>query len=518
MPICQTCGLDKPVTAFDLSGNKRLRDKGHRRGICRKCREEKRAPAPKPEKPIKRFTRPLDGVSRFLITSAQNATDVHEPFFATLKVAAEAMGAKIIVVPYRYKNPTAYQSKNGKDDQEYWNPLVEPYLYNVRKNLCDNLTLAADVQIAATGSSPLNGFESLTGDRSCIIGHPKMQFRSVPVPSGKYAKILSTTGTCTRRNWSNTKAGALARFHHYLGAVVVEVDGRQFHLRQINADRTDGSFIDKDKLYTSKGVTDAPPALGLVCGDTHVRFTDPGVDKATFGPGGIVETLKPKTIVFHDLFDGYSVNPHHANDPFIAAVKARYALGNVREEVEEAVKFVVDRCKGRQAVVVPSNHDNFLARWIRNTDWKANPLNAAFYLETAQAMLASVRRGPGGAEYEDPFRYWVEKLKGTANIKALKMDESFVIGDSECGLHGDKGPNGARGTLKNMARLGTKVNTGHLHGPGIEEGGYGVGTSTPRKLEYTQGPGSWLNTHCAIYANKKRSLITIIGDRWHVPA
>lgn len=521
MKTCQgPCGKELPVTAFDLAGNARLRAKGHRRTKCRKCRESNKTPAPKPEAPIKRFTRPLAGVQRFLITSAQNATEIHDGFVGALEVAAEAMGAELVVIPYRYKNPTGWQSKNQKpeDDGEWWDGDIEPYLYNVRKKLCANLVLASDVRIAATAANPLSGFESLTGAESCIIGHPKMAFRSVPVPSGKYAKILSTTGTCTRRNWSDTKAGALARFHHYLGAVVVEIDGKTFHLRQINADRTTGDFIDKDKYYSSSGVKQAPPALAIKLGDVHVGETDPLVDEATFGAGGIVPTLQPKVILWDDLFNGYSVNPHHAGDPFVAVMKSQHGLGDVRAEVERAVQYVADRSKGRKSVIVPSNHDNFLARWVRSIDWRTNPANAGFYFETAQAMLASVRKGPGGVEYDDPFRYWVEKLKGKADITALKVDESFTVAGIECGLHGDLGPNGARGTIRNLSRLGTKVIIGHSHSPGIEEGAYQTGTSTPRKLEYTRGPSSWLNTHCVIYANGARSLITIIGNRWHVPA
>lgn len=511
MPICNgPCGRDLRVTAFDL-------DKpGHRRKTCRTCRGSKQARAKAPAViKAKRFTRHLDGVKRFLITSAQNATQADPAFLGALKVAAKAMGAELIVVPYRYKNPTrVWEPDNEKN--EWWDPALEPYLYNTRKKLCPNLVLAGDVMIAATASSPLTGFESLTGAESCIIGHPKMQFRSIPVPSGRYPKILTTTGAVTKRNYSKTKAGSLGKFHHFLGALVVEVEGKKFHLRQLNASREDGSFIDLDKHYSEAGVTKAPPALALVMGDTHVRTTDKAVDKVTFGPDGIVETLNPRELVFHDLFDGYSVNPHHIGNPFVAQAKYLAHFGNVRAEVEEAVQFLCERSKGRKAVVVASNHDNFLSRWVIATDWKQNPANAAFYLETAQAMLTGTKMGPGGAEYPDPFCHWIEKLKGDAEVTALAMDQSHTIAGIECGLHGDRGPNGSRGTLKNMSRMGTRLISAHEHTPGIEEANYKVGTSTPRKLEYTHGPSSWQNTHCAIYANGKRSLITIIDGTWRV--
>lgn len=450
-----------------------------------------------------------------MITAAQNATPVHDGFWRTLQVAARHLGAEIVVVPLRYKNPTSLWSAS-QQGAETWAPEVVPYLVNQRKKLCPNLALVADVKTQPTARSPLSGFEALTGPESCIVGHTKMQFRVVPVPSGRTPKILSTTGACTLPNYTDTRAGKLGRFHHYLGAVIVEVSGKRFHLRQINADRSDGSFIDLDLKFTRQGVEKAPPALGLVTGDTHVRFVDPAVDRATYGPGGIVETLDPQVIVWHDVFDGFSVNPHHKGDPFIAAAKGRAGATNVRAEVEMTVDFLRTRSAGRQGVVVSSNHDNFLARWIRDNDWRHVGANAEFYLETVQAILKSARLTARGVEYDDPFTYWLQKLNAP-NVRALAMDESFVIGEIECGLHGHQGPNGARGSVRNLSQLGVRVISGHGHTPAIEDGHYRVGTSTPLKLDYTHGPTNWLNTHCVVYANGKRSLITIIDGEWRRP-
>lgn len=465
--------------------------------------------------PIERYARPLNA-SRYLITSAQNATPVHAGFLAALKQAAKHLKAELVVVPFRYKNPTSIWSRK-QDSEERWAPELEPFLFNVRRKLCSNLVLLGDVKVQPTAGSPLTGFEALTGAESCILGHPKMQLRSVAAPSSRYPKILSTTGACTRRNYTDTKAGKLGAFHHFLGAVVVEVDARQFRLYQVNADRVDGSFTHLATHYTATGHRPAAPALGLVMGDTHVRTTDRAVDAATFGPGGIVEALRPRVRVWHDLLDGYAVNPHHQGNPFIAAAKHRAGWGNAAEEVLAAVEFVRQRTPpGTRSVIVPSNHNDFLSRWVIATDWRQSPGNAAFYLETAQAMLASVRMGAGGAEYADPFRHWVEKLRGKAPIRCLGKDESFKLADVECGLHGDKGPNGARGSMRNLSRIGAKVITAHGHSPGIEEGNYRVGTSTPRSLEYTGGPSSWQNVHCVTYATGKRSLLFVVDGRWRL--
>lgn len=459
-----------------------------------------------------RFFRPLGG-KRFLITAAQNATPVHAEFWKTLQVAARHLDAELVVIPLRYKNPTSTFSK-ANVDQQWWATETRPYLFNVRKKLCDNLVIAGDVKTQPTASSPLTGFESLTGKESCILGHTKMQFRTVPVPTGRFPKILTTTGACTVPNYTDTKAGKLGAFHHFLGALLVEVQGKKFHLRQLNADKRDGSFIDLNTLYTVTGARPAPPALGLAMGDTHVRFTCPKVDRATFGPGGIVETLNPEALIFHDAFDGYSVNPHHKADPFIAHAKGQAGFADPEKEVRELATFVLKRAANRRAVLVDSNHGTFVARWIRDNDWRTVG-NKRFFLETALMVLESVKMTGRGTEYADPLALWMKRL--APSVVCPEADSSVKLADIECGMHGHAGPNGAKGTVKNLARLGARVISGHGHSPAIEEGHYRVGTSSPLSLDYTHGPTSWLNTHCAVYANGKRSLISVIDGEWRLP-
>jgi hypothetical protein len=460
----------------------------------------------------KRFFRPLRG-ERFIITAAQNATPVHIDFFASLKRAAEYYQAELIVIPLRYKNPTSHWSKLQKE-HEWWAPEVRPYLHNVRKKLAKHLILAADVKTQPTASSPLTGFESLTGAESCIIGHPKMQFKTVPVPTGRYPKILTTTGICTLPNYTDSKAGKIGAFHHFMGGLIVEVRNNKFHLRQLNMDDRDGSFIDLDIKYTPNSILHAQPALALVMGDTHVRVTDPLVDQATFGPKGIVNTLDPKVLIFHDLIDGETVNPYEVGNPFISQAKRKAQRQDVQEEIQEVVEFVNVRAQGRDAIIVESNHHDFLARWVIRADWKQDLKNAPFYLKTAQAMLESTRMEANGAAYIDPFIYWVKELGCLSNIRCLAADESYQVSGIECGMHGNRGPGGAKGSLKNLSRLGVKVITGHRHAPGIEEGHYQVGTSSFRRLAYQKGPDSSLNTHCVVYANGKRALLTIIDGEW----
>lgn len=86
--------------------------------------DEDTAPGPPPE--IERMippTTPPPQVERYVVTYAQNATPVHEPFLAALRVYCEAQHAHLIVIPGRYKNPTSQWGEHHSHD-EWWAPEI----------------------------------------------------------------------------------------------------------------------------------------------------------------------------------------------------------------------------------------------------------------------------------------------------------------------------------------------------------------------------------------------------------
>tara|TARA_S200002703_G_scaffold151577_1_gene151157 strand:- start:536 stop:841 length:306 start_codon:yes stop_codon:yes gene_type:complete len=99
-------------------------------------------------------------------------------------------------------------------------------------------------------------------------------------------------------------------------------------------------------------------------------------------------------------------------------------------------------------------------------------------------------------------------------MKFLGGDEPYMVHDIDVSQHGHKGPNGVRGSLTNLSKIGVKTVIGHCHSPGIMGGCWQVGTSSRYDLEYIQGPSSWLHCHCVIHANGKRQLLPIIEGKW----
>lgn len=501
---------------------------------------QRKGPAPK-------FKRKLDS-KIFVVTSAQNATPLHSAFWSSLLQYCEFRGAELMVIPIRYKNATSRWTESQQNAEwwldapaEPWSPEItkesgtayyarvypnRKYLWNVRKALNKNISILGDIKVQPTATSPVTGFEGITHGESAILGHTKLQLKVVATPQGKYPKIITTTGACTVKNYTDTRAGKLGEFHHTLGAAVVEVDGPRFHLRQINASK-DGSFYDivggEVWSFGSDWAGGTPwkhegGVPGIVMGDTHVEGIDPDVERATFQE--IIPQLNPKKAIYHDLEDGGSVNHWAAKNPFVTGARYFSEAGSASEEFYDALAFVRERTvSGVESVIVASNHNDWLHRWILDRDWKTlSPKDRGFYLKVASKLYEKSKELTADqAEGLNAFIMLAkEHFADDKNIKVLDYEESCLVGGIECGMHGHFGPNGSRGSAKNMRRIGVKSIIGHSHTPAIEEGCYQVGTSTRLSRGYTHGPSSWLNTHCVIYPNGKRTLINIIDGKWRL--
>lgn len=447
--------------------------------------------------------------SRWVITSAQNATPVHKGFLASLRQYCEINDAELVIIPFRYKNPTSVFTDK---DYDWWDSEISDHLVDRRVELCEGVTVLGDVQIQPTAKSPLTGLEGFTGTNSCIVGHPKYQFKTVATRQGDMAKIMSTTGAITLPNYTRSKAGKTGHHHHTFSATVLESDGSQFYIRQVSAN-DDGSFTDLDRVYSAEGVNIAQRAASVVLGDLHAWWASDEVDAATFGADGLINIVNPETVFIHDAVDGYSISHHHRGDPFIKYAKHHSVCGNILTELEDFSDCIRERMRGDiDYIVVPSNHDDHITRYLKETDWRHDPENAEFYLETALHMIRNTEMADGGSSTPRPFDYWMNKLIPELNV--IDRESSFEILGVEHAYHGDIGPNGARGSTKNMSQIGVKVTAGHCHSPAVIDGAYSVGVSTGRMAYAAGGPSGWLNTHCVLYADGKRSLIHIINGKF----
>jgi hypothetical protein len=455
----------------------------------------------------------------YIITAAQNATPIHEPFFAALLKYCELRDAELMVIPYRYKNPTSLWSDTNKGG-EWWFSSLEPYLVDTKVKITKSLQMLGQIKTQPTAVAPLSGFDAFTGSDSAILGHPKVQLKTIATPSKQMPKILTTTGACTVENYTDSKAGHKGRFHHNISALVVEVDGDKFHLRHVHGE-DDGSFYDLQYHYTPRGRSLYGRVAAFVPGDIHAEFVDKSVEKAMFGKGSICDVLNPETIAYHDIEDFYRRNHHHNGNDVIAFGKHHYGRNNVEEGLQMSADFIDRNARpDTMNLIVRANHDEAFDRWLADADPKYDPENARFYYYMKFHQLDSVAMTDTGFSYIDAFEFWCNNpldqlgIQENDNVVFLKRDESFVVAGIEIGFHGDKGINGSRGSAQAFSKIGPKTIIGHSHSPSITEGCYQVGLSAQLNLEYASGPSSWLHSHCVVYPNGSRVLLNVIDGDW----
>ena len=440
----------------------------------------------------------------YVITTAVNATKAHPGFIQALERYCAMRGAQLLVIPLRYHNPT---NRDANRDDEWWDSRLVPYLTSERTTIGRDVTVLADIKTQPTAVNPIQKWKTITGSNHAILGHPRIALQTVATHPGAPAKLVMSTGAVTTEQYSDTNAGASGRFHHTLGAVVVEVDGEHSHIRHLCPTK-DGAFIDLATKYTKTGVEPAQPAAVLTMGDIHAEMAEPAVTRATEELAAVV---KPKVLVLHDVLNFGSAS-HHTKyfEKFMRHVQGRT---NVLKELEKTAKHVDHLATfAEKTVMVNSNHHDHFQQWLEKAEHAHDMENALVFHETKAAMLKAIHDGA----YLDPFRYWMDKLmREPSRLQWLKPGESFTRRGVEFSWHGHKGPNGARGSTKGYATVGAKVTKGHSHGAEIIDGAHSVGTSSQMDLGYNiDAPSGWTWTHEILYANGKRSLIHCTGGRF----
>jgi hypothetical protein len=448
---------------------------------------------------------------RIVVTAAQNATMVHSEFWLALKSYVHSMDAALIVIPIKHKTITAQDDLFASSYDE----RLEPYLCeNVIEFTEQNLKIYGNLKIQATAENPLAGLDPLSKGHSLIVGHAQVQLKTLPNIDRRIADVICTTGAITVKNYSKTKLGEKAKFNHSYSALILELDGPYYHIRHLNYSEESKSFWDVNTEYRADGTISEGTAEALVTGDEHIMWRDSGVEKWTYtDDSSMLNVLKPKHLVRHDSLDCYSVSHHHRHSIFTQYAKWKSGSNSIEDEIKQVVDYVNQTtpswCK---SLIVQSNHNEHLLRWLNEVDIKQEPWNARLYHFLMYQMLSETKMGDNGAEYPDPFKLVAEPWLNNNVTFVSRM--GYKIMDIEVGAHGDVGVNGARGSARSFARIPDKMIVGHSHSPAIEKGCYVVGTSSKLSLEYNRGASTWSHAHVVIHANGKRQMLFITPNGW----
>lgn len=467
------------------------------------------------------------GVRRYLLTAAQNDTPIHESFWNNLQAFARHIGAEISVGGFSYQ--LGVFTDHTARAQVFAEPL-RPYMAHLQTDL-GGVIWCAEVNTLPTAVRPLSGLETYTRGRYGVFPHAKIQLVSVPAIEHGQAAILCTTGACTIPNYIEKKAGLKARFHHQIGATLVEIDsaGRKF-MYQISAQEEDGSFQHFTMQVKNGRVTDGHRIEAITWGDIHREKIDPQVAKACWGidvdtdeqteKTSMLDELRPRHQFFHDLLDFTYRNHHRRNDHAFMFKMVAQGTDCVEEAVKSCSRFLrVTSREWCQSVVIPSNHNDAYPKWLRDTDCREDPVNARFWMESNLALYRAIEKG----DEEFDIVHWAMSRydhRSLEDIVFLPRNGSYLIcqahGGIENVLHGDQGPNGARGSPLGLTKVGKRLNTGHTHVASIFDGVYTGGLCGLLDQGYNEGPSSWSHTQTITYPNAKRTLVTMQDGRWRV--
>lgn len=467
---------------------------------------------------------------KFLFTAAQNDAPLHDEFWTNLQAYARFIDAEIVVGPFTYE--TAWWSEN--------NPLARSYDPELSEHLCfgqmeigDNFIFAGEMNTLPTASQPISDLTTYSRNRWAVFPHAKRQLKSVPSTDPTIqAHQVMTTGCVTRPKVIPRKAGVKSLFHQVIGAVLVEfdVEGRIF-ARQITA-KEDGSFYDLTWRVSGEGMVTGPHRVkAVVAADLHTRKIDNANAMATFGfdmtgsgvryHGSLLDTLRPEYLMLHDVFDHETRNHHNANDPGHAFEMHLRGRNSILSEIVQVGYFLEKAANDeREVVVVESNHDIGLDRYIREGRYRQDAPNIRLGLRLEEAMLdhrANVAKALDAGEEPPRFSLLEGAVRGTgamlAGVSWAYDGASFLIDGIEVGHHGFRGVNGSKGTVQGFAKTGRRLTIGDKHSPEINEGVFVAGALNLQH-GYNRGPSTWAVSHVVHYPDGHRSIITLQDGRW----
>lgn len=462
------------------------------------------------EQYLKAKARVHDGTKKIkFITWAQNNTPVHKGLLNRMEAYAEYHNADIHVIAGRYKNPTSIWTMN-QESEEFWDDSVLQYLDANRHDIHEYVSILSDIKIQPTAVNPMTGMQALSGVNSCIFGSPKVQLEMIPVLEGNKPKMMLTTGAITKKNYTDSKSGKVGEFHHTFGFVIVEIkDDETFFVRQVTADDKTGNFSDLYYKVDEKGVSRLESISTAVLGDIHYGHHDQKVLDATMG---MLDKISPTHVVLHDVFDGNSISHHEMKDPFVQYGKEIAGTNDLAKEVDVMLDGLEVFKKFKNVVIVRSNHDDFLDRWLKNEDWKKQPTykNSRLYMKYSDLLLEQYGTDPYNVKGVIPTLINQRFPK----FHTLGRSASYIVKGWELGQHGDVGSNGSRGSLLQFRKLNTKIIVGHYHSPGRKDGALAVGTSTHLRVGYNKGGSGWLQSHVIIHNDGRAQHINFINGEY----
>lgn len=481
--------------------------------------EKKEKPKPARISAVAEITADLQPgmVFRVIFTSAQDDTPVHLPFLRNLEAYADYLGAHIAVGGFTYQKGLFEDHAAASG---VFAPELRGYMVYDRARFGRDLLFVADANVLPTAANPLNGWQTANRGGHVVVPHARIALESIPRMLEQDPRYAISTGCCTIPSYAPRAAGRKAIQHHTFGALLCEIDtdGTVF-FGQLIADDS-GNFQDLDTKVENGVVIPGNRVEAITWADIHHDQLDQAIALASFGYDrarlafvdrpNLLDRLRPKYQFLHDTLDFRWRNHHNIHDPISMAKMAARGTVSVEREIAEAVAFANGiRREDCYTVVVESNHDSAVAKWLRGDEGREDPENAYLWHRLNADWHDSVRATNDNFNItEHAFR----RMGLEDTVYFCPAGHSCVVADVEHGLHGDLGIGGSKGSPLQYRRFGRKVTSAHTHSPRISDGSYVAGVSAKLFQGYNIGPTTWAHAHVALYETGIRSMILMSSD------
>ena len=468
-------------------------------------------------------------VKTYVITTAQKGAQPNWNFLKGLERLCKERDGRLMIAPTNGKMTTSRRGKDNEDEEQIqfrdWiqaRKNVELIFDDsagdvpiAAKEKLNNVIYVMNYPVKAQQMIPLTSWDRhVKVDKSAILPSPKLMMFPQANSKQSLPKILMSTGAVTEPNYKNNSWGTHAFLDHDYGATLVEVvDDNDYHFRQLVANK-EGVFYDLGRRFDGDVASVKEDAELMVLGDLHAGETDELSLRAT---KKMLKEFNPEYVVVHDLFSGICVNPHELGNE---TRRARLSINNQDDLAKELrgcgemlVELRAALGEGAQIVVVRSNHDQFLDRYISAGDFR---MSSGKNLPLLHRLAADLQETPvedlaGGALRLGIEGYAYHPLP---DVRWLKSDDDFKKRGWQFGDHGHLGPNGSKGTLRNQEKSLGKSVCGHSHCPGIFRDAWRVGTLSKLDLGYNKGASNWMHTNFIFYRNGQGQLINILDGKY----
>jgi hypothetical protein len=371
-----------------------------------------------------------------------------------------------------------------------YDPQLTPWKEWFTEEATFNANLrAVDMRINPQQIQPLTSMERADLHSSVIVASPRQNLEVVATGNSTQPRLLMGTGVLSFAGYQPNRIGRLAERAHKIGGIIVETDGKYFFPRRVQFDEH-GGYHDLDTYYHHSG--NKPVRVeALVFGDIHFGQGNAELQKIA---KELITLLKPRKVIFHDAFDGLSVNHHLGMVDKIMRPDWAYSLeteaATVRKLMNELKEAAPKDC---EIIWVNDNHGAFLSRYLKDRRYFNDEVNFEIAHRLQLCLL-------GGG---NPL---AELLK-LDYIKFLDANDDLFIKDIQCANHGHAGVNGARGTRATVGKSASKLITGHTHTPFEKDDHTGLGMWTNARHGYNTGASTWLPSCGIIHADGSRQQV-----------